>query len=38
MAPCVIASESRSVLAAGPNGLADAVTARVAEYEESLNV
>ncbi|MFF7292530.1 orotidine-5'-phosphate decarboxylase [Microbacterium sp. NPDC008134] len=38
MASCVIASESRSVLEAGPNGVADAVTARVAEYEESLNV
>ena len=34
MSSSVIASESRSVLAAGPTGLADAVAARVAEYQE----
>ncbi|GAA1950675.1 orotidine-5'-phosphate decarboxylase [Microbacterium deminutum] len=32
MAPYVIASESRSILAAGPQGLAVAIEARVSEY------
>ncbi|WP_144877658.1 orotidine-5'-phosphate decarboxylase [Microbacterium sp. 1.5R] len=34
MSPAVIASESRSILTAGPHGLADAIEARVAEYRE----
>ncbi|WP_314423863.1 orotidine-5'-phosphate decarboxylase [uncultured Microbacterium sp.] len=34
MSAAVIASESRSILAAGPVGLADAIDARVAEYRE----
>lgn len=34
MAPCVIASESRSLLSAGPEGLADAVRTRSHEYRE----
>lgn len=37
MAPCVIASESRSILSAGPDGLADATAARAAEYREALH-
>lgn len=37
MASCVIASESRSILAAGPAGLSDAVAARVIEYQEGLH-
>lgn len=35
MSAAVIASESRSILAAGPVGLADAIDARVAEYREA---
>ncbi|MGM1016323.1 MAG: orotidine-5'-phosphate decarboxylase [Actinomycetota bacterium] len=34
MAPCVIASESRSLLSAGPEGLADAIRTRSDEYRE----
>jgi orotidine-5'-phosphate decarboxylase len=37
MAPCVIASESRSVLGAGPEALAGAVQARVDQYQEALH-
>ncbi|MFK4760758.1 orotidine-5'-phosphate decarboxylase [Microbacterium sp. ZW T5_45] len=36
MSPAVIASESRSILSAGPDGLAAAIDARVAEYSEAL--
>lgn len=32
MAPCVLASESRSLLSAGPDGLADAIAAAAAAY------
>lgn len=32
MAPAVVASESRSILAAGPDGIADAITAAAAAY------
>ena len=35
-AESVIASESRSILSAGPDGLAAAIDARVAEYREAL--
>ncbi|MFT4260098.1 orotidine-5'-phosphate decarboxylase [Microbacterium sp.] len=35
MGPAVIASESRSILSAGPDGLAAAIDARVAEYSEA---
>nr|WP_201469769.1 orotidine-5'-phosphate decarboxylase [Microbacterium hydrocarbonoxydans] len=35
MSPTVIASESRSILSAGPAGLAAAIDARVAEYREA---
>ncbi|MFJ4996982.1 orotidine-5'-phosphate decarboxylase [Microbacterium sp. NPDC088619] len=35
MSPAVIASESRSILSAGPAGLAAAIDARVAEYREA---
>lgn len=38
MADAVIASESRSILSAGPDGLAAAITARVAEYREVVSV
>jgi orotidine-5'-phosphate decarboxylase len=37
-ASMVIASESRSILAAGPDGLAEAIGVRAAEYREALNV
>ncbi len=37
MAPCVIASESRSILSAGPQGLADAAATRAAQYQEALH-
>jgi orotidine-5'-phosphate decarboxylase len=37
MSSCVIASESRSVLAAGPDGLRAAVVARIAQYQEALH-
>jgi len=36
MSPAVIASESRSILSAGPDGLAAAIDARVAEYSEAV--
>jgi orotidine-5'-phosphate decarboxylase len=35
MSPAVVASESRSILSAGPTGLAAAIDARVAEYRET---
>jgi len=35
LAPAVIASESRSLLSAGPNGLADAIDSRIQEYRSS---
>jgi len=35
MSPAVVASESRSILSAGPTGLAAAIDARVAEYREA---
>lgn len=35
MAQCVIASESRSILGAGPDGLGAAIEARVAHYQEA---
>jgi orotidine-5'-phosphate decarboxylase len=35
MAACVVASESRSVLGAGPDGIAAAIEARVAQYQEA---
>ncbi|MFJ2552667.1 orotidine-5'-phosphate decarboxylase [Microbacterium sp. NPDC087591] len=35
MAACVIASESRSILGAGPDGIAAAIEARVAQYQEA---
>lgn len=35
LSPAVVASESRSILSAGPDGLADAIDARVAEYREA---
>lgn len=38
LAPCVIASESRSILTAGPAGLAATIDARTAEYREALHV
>ncbi len=38
MADAVIASESRSILSAGPEGLAAAIEARVAEYREVVGV
>ena len=34
LAPCVIASESRSLLSAGPDALSDAIRQRAAEYRE----
>jgi len=34
MSDAVLASESRSILSAGPTGLAAAIDARVAEYRE----
>ncbi|MCT1476479.1 orotidine-5'-phosphate decarboxylase [Microbacterium sp. p3-SID336] len=34
LAPCVIASESRSLLSAGPDALSDAIAQRAAEYRE----
>ncbi|MGW9112720.1 orotidine-5'-phosphate decarboxylase [Microbacterium sp. NPDC055683] len=37
MAPCVIASESRSILAAGPEGIAAAVAAAAAAYRGDEN-
>lgn len=37
-ASMVIASESRSILSAGPDGVAEAIDARAAEYREALNV
>ncbi|GGD78492.1 orotidine-5'-phosphate decarboxylase [Microbacterium murale] len=37
-APMVIASESRSILSAGPDGIAATIDARAAEYREALNV
>ncbi|MDQ0645479.1 orotidine-5'-phosphate decarboxylase [Microbacterium murale] len=37
-ASMVVAAESRSILSAGPDGLADAIDARAAEYREALNV
>ncbi|MFS0852091.1 orotidine-5'-phosphate decarboxylase [Microbacterium sp. 179-I 3D4 NHS] len=37
MSGCVIASESRSVLVAGPDRLASAVQARVEQYQEALH-
>ncbi|WP_417511895.1 orotidine-5'-phosphate decarboxylase [Microbacterium sp.] len=36
--PAVIASESRSILSAGPDGLASAIDARVADYRKALDV
>jgi orotidine-5'-phosphate decarboxylase len=38
MAEAVIASESRSILSAGPADLAEAITARAAEYLEVTGV
>ncbi|WP_407360553.1 orotidine-5'-phosphate decarboxylase [Microbacterium sp. LBN7] len=38
MADAVIASESRSILSAGPEGLAAAISHRVAEYREAVGV
>ncbi|OCG75853.1 orotidine 5'-phosphate decarboxylase [Microbacterium sediminis] len=35
MAPCVLASESRSLLSAGPDGLADAIDAAASAYREA---
>jgi len=35
MAPCVIASESRSILASGPGGVADAITAAAERYRDA---
>jgi len=35
LAPAVIASESRSLLSAGPDGLADAIDSRIQEYRSS---
>lgn len=37
-ASTVIASESRSILSAGPDGLAGVIDARAAEYREAMNV
>ncbi|WP_217183921.1 orotidine-5'-phosphate decarboxylase [Streptomyces sp. AC495_CC817] len=37
MADAVIAAESRSILSAGPDGLAAAIDARVAEYREAVH-
>jgi len=36
LAPNVIASESRSILGAGPDGIREAISARSAEYQEVL--
>ncbi|WP_223624818.1 orotidine-5'-phosphate decarboxylase [Microbacterium sp. EST19A] len=38
MSDAVIASESRSILSAGPEGLAAAITARIAAYREVVSV
>jgi orotidine-5'-phosphate decarboxylase len=38
MSDAVIASESRSILSAGPDGLAAAIDARAAEYREVVSV
>lgn len=38
MSEAVIASESRSILSAGPSGLAESITARAAEYREVAGV
>ena len=38
MSEAVIASESRSILSAGPDGLSEAIDARVAEYREATHV
>jgi orotidine-5'-phosphate decarboxylase len=36
MSAHVIASESRSILSAGPEGIAGAIDARVAHYQEAV--
>ncbi|MBT2485970.1 MULTISPECIES: orotidine-5'-phosphate decarboxylase [unclassified Microbacterium] len=38
MAEAVIASESRSILSTGPDGIAEAITSRAAEYRKVVNV